>query len=442
MTTRGVAWLVILAFSLGVLAAGAGAWVVLRGAGPRVTQTAAPTLYHCPMHPTIVSDRPGDCPICGMRLIPTDRHAGPQGPATAQDAGPAGGAATEGPPVEGLAPVHLTIQKRQLIGVTSQPAVRGPLTRTIRTIGRVTYDETRLHHVHTKVGGYVERLFANATGELVHRGQPLLTIYSPELLASTQEYLLALRARDRLMTAASATVRENGEGLVESARRRLLLFDLTAAQIDAVEKTGEAPRTVTLSSPVTGHIVMRNVLEGQKIESGMTLLDIANLDRVWMMADVYEYELPFVRMGQKATMTLSYVPDRTFEGRVSLISPVVSEATRTVKVRVELDNPGLLLKPEMFADVQLFSDLGTGIVVPAESVISTGERDVIFVDAGDGRYDPREVRLGVRLDDTVQIVEGVLEGERVVTSGNFLLDSESKLKAAIGAAAERPGHAH
>ena len=429
--TRGKIGLALLAaFVLGLALAGGAAWMLQRGAGPQAVAKAA-VRYQCPMHPTMISDRPADCPICGMRMVPMEERAAEARTAPASAPPP-------GPPVEGRAPVHLSLQKRQLIGVTSAQVARRRLSRTIRTVGRVTYDETRLHHVHTKVGGYVEHLHANSTGELVRRGQPLMSIYSPELLASAQEYILAIRTRERLAGAGDPTVRASGESLVQSARRRLLLYDLTPRQIEELERTEEAPRTITLPSPVSGHIVMRNVQQGEKIEPGTTVLDIANLDRVWVMADVYEYELPFVRMGQKARVTLSYLPGRVFEGDVSLISPVLSETTRTVKVRIELPNPDLALKPEMYADVELEADLGEGLTVPRGAVLGTGDRDVVFVDRGEGHFEPREVTLGARLDDSIQILKGLHEGERVVTSGNFLLDSESRLEAAVGA----PPHEH
>jgi Cu(I)/Ag(I) efflux system membrane fusion protein len=298
----------------------------------------------------------------------------------------------------------------------------------------VTVDETSLRHVHTKIAGWVERLFVNATGESVKEGQPLLTIYSPDLVATGQEYLLALRARDRLSGSTLPSVKSSGDDLVESARRRLLLFDITPAEIEAMVTAGEAPRTSTLYAPVSGRILTRDVTQGQKIDPGMNLLEIADLTRVWVLADVYEYELPFVHEGQRATMTLSYLPGRTFEGRISLVYPMLSETTRTVKVRLEFANTDASLKPEMFAHVEIRSDLGTKIVVPATAVISTGERDLVFVKRGEGTYEPREVKLGVRLPDAFEVLEGLSEGEEVVVSGNFLLDSESSIKAALGAA--------
>jgi Cu(I)/Ag(I) efflux system membrane fusion protein/cobalt-zinc-cadmium efflux system membrane fusion protein len=456
------------AFALGAAAAGLALW--RPGSGPAAPSTASAekatgVQYHCPMHPSYVSDRPGECPICQMRLIPSEDETHTAPPATAAapkkrtiyrstmnpsevsdspgkdsmgmemapveiEEPPAG----SGSKVEGRVPVRISIEKQQLIGVKTFAVERRPVVRTIRTVGRVTWDETRLHHVHTKIGGWIERLYADSTGALVKKGEPLLTIYSPELLSSQQEYLLALRARDRLAGSASPSLSQTGEDLAASARRRLRLFDLSDAQIDALDRSGEVTRTTTLYAPITGHVIVRNVTQGEKIDSGMTLLDIADLSRIWVQADIYEYELPFIAPGQRGTLTLSYLPGRSFAGRVTFINPFLSETTRTVKVRLEYDNPGLALKPGMFGQVELESDLGVRLVVPDSAVISTGERDIVFVDRGEGYFEPRELKLGVRLPDSVEVLEGLSEGERVLTSGNFLIDSESKLKSALSAA--------
>jgi RND family efflux transporter MFP subunit len=472
------------ALGVAVLAVGAVLYSSLRLSGA-ATPSSVPAAdakaarYHCPMHLTMVSDRPGDCPICGMRMVPIEdgegeggepesaahgSHPAEHGQHAAEPAGkkkivyrstmnPAevsdrpgkdsmgmemvpeeideSPAAGGGAAVEGRAAVKLSTQKRQLIGVRTAPVEKGPFVRTIRTVGRVTYDETRLRSVFTKTAGWVERLYANTTGQLVKEGDPLLTIYSPELVASAQEYLLARRARDRL--AGSELAGASGERLLASARRRLLLFDLTRQQIAELEKSGEAPTAMTLHAPISGHLIARNVTQGDRIEPGTKLLDIAELSRVWVMADIYEYELPFVRVGQVATMTLSYLPERTFEGRIMLIHPVLSETTRTVKAHIEFPNPDFALKPEMYAQVEIRSDLGERLAVPESAVITTGTRDIAFVDRGEGYFEPRDLKLGVRLPDRFEVLEGLAEGERVLTSGNFLVDSESKLKAALAA---------
>jgi Cu(I)/Ag(I) efflux system membrane fusion protein len=386
------------------------------------------------MHPTMVAEQPGDCPICGMRLVPMEgppsTSAPPQSETGQADAPPRSG-------VEGQAAVQVPTRKQQLIGVRTVTATRAPTVRSIRTVGRVVPDETRLHHVHTKIEGWVEMLHVNATGEKVRAGQPLLSIYSPELVATQQEFLLALRSRRELPAGALPEVARGADELVESARRRLLLFDFTQEQIDQLESTGEASRTVTMFSPISGYVLARNVTHGQKIDSSMNLLDIGDLSEIWVTASIYEYELPFVRVGQPATMTLSYLPGETYRGRVGLVYPALDLATRTVQVRLQFGNPRLELKPDMYTNVELESDLGERLTVPESAVLSSGTRNIVFVDRGEGYFEPREVQVGLRLPDAVEILAGLSEGESVVASGNFLIDSESKLKAALEAAAGR-----
>ncbi|HEU4401883.1 MAG TPA: efflux RND transporter periplasmic adaptor subunit, partial [Candidatus Polarisedimenticolia bacterium] len=458
----------LLALSLAIVAA-----VLLtkenRPAGGAATEAAAAT-YHCPMHPTMVSDRPGDCPICQMRMVPIEAPAG-AGPSPRSSPAPTPRRVIyrstmnpseisdrpgkdsmgmemerveideEGPDaveVEGLAAVRIPLHKQQLIGVRTTLVKRAPFIRTIRAVGRVTVDETRIHHVHAKTEGWVETLAVDTTGVKVTRGEPLLSLYSPDLLATQGEYLLALKARRELTEGALSEAERRADQLIESSRRRLLLLDFNADQIAALEASGAPSRAVTLYAPVSGYVLQRNVSHGEKITPDMNLLDIADLSRVWVIASVYEYELPFVRPGQPATISLTYLPGQTFQGRVSLVYPVLEGATRTAQVRLEFPNPRLDLKPEMYAEVALQSDLGPRLAVPESAILATGTRNVVFVLRGEGYFEPREVRLGLRLPGTAEVLEGLTEGEAVVTSGNFLIDSESKMKGADESAPAAP----
>ncbi|MFB3902540.1 MAG: efflux RND transporter periplasmic adaptor subunit [Acidobacteriota bacterium] len=437
----------ILGFTLALALSAAGYWLVTTkpfGWG-EAAKSQAVQKYHCPMHPTYVSDKPGNCPICGMKLVPIEPvssataagepdadHAGHRAP------GPGG---TEGAsPVPGYSPVNLSPERQQLMGITLARAEELPLEQSIRTFGRVTYDETKLNHIHTKFDGYIEKLYVNYVGQFVKKGQPVFTIYSPELYATQKEYLLALRAREQF---GDLTDRRSGPkiDLVEAARQRLELWDIGDEAIRRLEETRQPIHAVTIESPVTGFVTAKTAVEGLRVMPGDTLYDVVDLSTVWVMADIYEVNLPFVRVGQHAEMLLPYQPGRKLSGRVSYIDPTLDEKTRTVKARIQMANPQGTLKPEMYGDVIIHGSRGFGVAVPDDAVISTGERNIVFVARGNGLFEPREVTVGVKVRNLYEIKSGVSAGEQVVTGANFLLDSESKLKASLTAGAAA-GHQH
>jgi Cu(I)/Ag(I) efflux system membrane fusion protein len=317
-----------------------------------------------------------------------------------------------------------------MMGVTVEETKLMNLEDSIRTVGRVSPDETRLHHVHTKFEGFIEQIFVDYVGKFVKKGQPMFTVYSPELVATQKEYLLALRAQDQFGPLGSSPALA-GIDLLGSARQRLSLWDISAGQIAHLEKTGQPTKALTIYSPVSGFVTAKIAQQGMRIMPSDSLYDIIDLSTVWVLADVYEVNLPFVKMGQPAEVRLSYQPDRVWKGRVTYLYPTVEEKTRTAKVRLEFPNSGGTLKPEMYVDVEFKGSLGKALAVPESAVLSTGERALVFVAKGEGAFEPREVTTGVKIRNYYEIKSGLSAGEKVATGANFLLDSESKLKAAI-----------
>jgi Cu(I)/Ag(I) efflux system membrane fusion protein len=334
--------------------------------------------------------------------------------------------------------VQISPERQQLIGVKIGTVEMRPLEKIIRTVGRVDYDERKVVTVSPKIGGWIEDLYVDFTGRYVRQGEPLLTIYSPELVSTQEEYLIALRARKDLVKSPFAEVAASGNSLAESARRRLKLWDISDDQIKALEESGQAKKTLTLYSPFSGFVLEKMAYKGMSLMPGMALFKLADLSTVWLYADIYEYELPFVRVGQQATIQLSYLSGETFSGKAIYIYPSLDPNTRTAKVRFEFPNPDGKLKPEMFANVEIKVHLGTKLVVPEGAIIDTGLRQIAIVDKGNGYFEPREVKVGAKVDNYYEILKGLKAGERVVTSANFLVDSESRFKEAVGA----PGHSH
>jgi len=426
----------------------------------------AKTWYTCGMHPEVVRDRPGNCPKCGMKLrpMPQDRAVA-MGLVEPEAAAPGGEARAAGekkilywksPMVPGeihtepgkdsmghdLVPVYegeagagtilVDPVTEQNMGIRVDTVIRGPLTKSVRTVGFVEYDETTLATVNTKVDGWVEKLYVDQTGTQVHRGDPLFELYSPALFSAQQEYLAALRNLQAREVPSVPRSRLDSEALVRAARTRLEYFDISSEQIADIERTGKVRKTLTIRAPFTGIVTKKEVVEGERIMAGKELFRIADLSTVWVIGKVFESDLPYVELGQEAFMALSYLPGKTFLGRVTYVYPYLEAKTREVPVRMEFHNPGYELKPGMYATITLTSELAKeATLVPDVAVIQTGSRSVAFVVRQPGRFEAREVKVGVRADNNyLQVLDGLAPGETVVVSGQFLLDSESRLREA------------
>lgn len=367
-----------------------------------------------PMHPQYRSDEPGVAPDCGAQLVPVYADE-----------------VASGEMAEGT--VRLSARKQQISGVRTDAVEKRRLQRVVRTVGRLEIDETQVRHIHTKIAGWVEKTSVNYTGQLVETGQPLVSIYSPELVSTQEEYLLALKGVKDLGESKVVEIASGARSLLASTRNRLLYWDITPEQIRALEERGEPKKALTLHSPIRGFVTVREVYEGKYVGPEMELYTVADFSRIWVYADVYEYEMPFVRLGQEAAIRLSYFPGETFRGRVSYVYPYLDEKTRTNKVRLEFPNPDYRLKPGMYADVELEIDLGERLAAPEEAILDSGTEQLVFVALGDGHFEPRRVALGAKGEGWVEVRSGVQAGDRVVTSANFLIDSESRLKSATGA---------
>jgi len=446
-------------------AGGAGTYYWMTGAGIRSLMGAGNTQapaeekkqYTCSMHPFIVTDQPGSCPICGMTLVPVRSAEAATAPGGGEkkerkilywvapmDPGYRTDKPGKSPMGMDLVPVYEDVGGEegtirvdpntiQSIGVRTAPATVGELTKTIRTVGRVTYDERRIGTVNAKVGGWIEKLYVNTTGEKVRKGTPLIEIYSPDLVSAQQEYLIARRHFEQVKNSPFSDVVKGAQDLLDSARKRLDYWDISDAQIAELERTGAVRKRLVLYSPFDGVVVNKAVFDGTKVMAGMELFRIADLSHVWVQGDVYEYELPWVKAGVPATVTLDYLPGKTYRGKVTYVYPYLEGKTRTATIRVELENPGGVLKPDMYAHIEFSPMVGKKtVIVPSEAVIRSGIRNVVFVSKGEGRFEPREVELGLEGEEgAVQVLSGLAGNELVVVSAQFLLDSESSLKEAL-----------
>jgi Cu(I)/Ag(I) efflux system membrane fusion protein len=323
-------------------------------------------------------------------------------------------------------------EKQQLIGVKTVAVSLKPMEKVIRTVGRIEYDERRLATVNTKVEGWIERLYVDYTGKYVKKGGALAEIYSPELFATQQEFINLVKwSKTQNTEGFGKMLAQDAQQILEAARERLRLWDITDSQIKKIEESGKPIRTLTIYSPVSGYIVQKMALQGMRVMPGEKLFDVADLSTVLVIADIYEYELPLIKMGDTAKINLSYFPGKEFFSTIDLIYPTLSEETRTTKVRFTIPNPDGALKPNMYTDVQVKIDLGTKLTIPADAVIDTGERHVVYVDKGGGNFEPREVALGLKGDGMVEVIRGLNAGERVASAANFLIDSEAKLKGVV-----------
>ncbi|MGO8760578.1 MAG: efflux RND transporter periplasmic adaptor subunit [Desulfobaccales bacterium] len=411
--------------------------------------------WHCPMHPEIIETHPGKCPKCGMDLVPftpkeapapaakTERKikywVDPMNPNFVRDKPGKAPCGMDLVPVyeeageETPGTIKISPTTVQSMGVRTAKVEVRPLSRLTLAVGMVTFNERNLAVLNTKVDGWVDRLYVNATGDPVRRGQTLLSIYSPELVSAQEEYLLAVRNLKAMQNSPVKEMADGARRLAEAARRRLAYFDISPAQINALERTGQVKKHLALTSPASGIVTKRMVTQGMFVKAGMPLLEVADLSTVWVDTDIYQYELPWIKVGQPVTMTLDYLPGETFQGKIDYLYPYLKEATRTAKVRLRFPNPGLKLKPEMFAQVKIESPVThNAVVVPADAVIDTGLKQHVFIALGQGRFEPREVKLGVLGDDGQrEVLSGLKGGEDVVTSAQFMLDSESRFREAV-----------
>jgi Cu(I)/Ag(I) efflux system membrane fusion protein/cobalt-zinc-cadmium efflux system membrane fusion protein len=365
-----------------------------------------------PMNPSYIRDEPGKSPM-GMDLVPVYEE--------------------EGEEKEPASTIRIDPITMQNMGVRTGRVERKTLVKDIKTVGNITYDETKIFRVNTKFSGWIEKLYVDFVGDAVKKGQPLFDIYSPELVTAQEEYLLALEQYSRLSDAAYPRVRQVTEGLLKASRTRLQYWDLTDEQIAQIESSGKIRKTLTVYSPATGVVTKKSAFEGHFVKEGEIQYEIVNLATVWVDVDVYEYELPWVKKGMPAEMELSYIPGKRFKGKVLFIYPYLETKTRTAKLRLKFINPNYELKPGMYADIFLKSTVAKNtLVVPQEAVVFSGMRRIVYVSLGGGKFEPREVNLGLEGNaNEYQVLDGLKAGEEIVLSAQFMLDSESRLQEAI-----------
>jgi RND family efflux transporter MFP subunit len=387
-----------------------------QSAAPASAEPQKRILYwYDPMHPSYHSDKAGIAPDCGMALVPMYESKTPAEQANTD---------------QGL--IHMPQSQQRALGVRLTSVQERNVSRTLRTSGVVIADETRIGHVHVKTAGWVEDVYANFIGQYVRMGQPLFTLYSPDLVATQQEYLIARRGQQQLQKSQYEEVAKSSRSLLDSARERLKLWDMTDKQIEELDRTGEVRKTITVYSHVSGFITDRKVFPHTMAAADSDLYTIADLSRVWVTADVFEADLPYVKVGQKAVIHFPSEPGKAITGTVGYSYPVLDPQTHTAKIRIDVPNPGTVLKPNMLADVELTIDYGHHVVVPAEAVLNSGTVQTVFIARDDATFEPRVVTMGATVDGNTILTAGVKQGETIVQSGNFLLDSDTRLNAPMG----------
>lgn len=398
------------------------------------TKPADVDYYTCTMHPSVRSQDPkAKCPICSMDLVPVLKR-GSVGAEERRSVGTSNAidASRSDAPPNAPTEFHVPTERQQQIGVTYAAVEKRPLQQTIRAFGMAAYDKQRHWDYVARVDGYVKQLFVFSRGELLEKDAPILTLYSPDLLTTQNEFVDVLRTRDDAKAKGNPAMLESTERLLDSARQRLKLWNISDAQIAELEKNRKPQELLTLHSPFKGVVQDLPVDQGRRVMVGDHLVDIADLSVVWVWAQFYQDELPMLKQGLPVTITTSSYPGEKFTGKIALIDPFINDALRTARVRIDVENPDLKFRPDMYVDVELKLDMGEGLAVPVPAVLPTGKHNIVFVDKGGGKLEPRFVELGRKYGDFYEVKSGLRDGERVVTSANFLIDAEAKVQGALG----------
>jgi Cu(I)/Ag(I) efflux system membrane fusion protein len=425
---------------------------------PVLTKEGDIDYWTCAMHPSVRMKEPGNCPICGMELVPVKKNQGQKADPPSTDAqkenqvtsdnestgnmGSSMGGMDHNMPRMGAPPTggkqresksEFTVspERQQLIGVRTEPVAMRSMDKKIRTVGRVTLDETKITKINTKFSGWIDKLYVDYTLEHVKKGDPLFSIYSPELVSTEEEYLLALRSKKILTDNEYPEISGGADSLLDATRKRLELWDISESQIRELARTGKVKESLVIYSPVSGDVIEKNAFQNMYVEPNTSLYTIADHSDVWVEVDIYEQDIPLIKLGDIAVMTLESFPGKEFHGKINFIPPHIDMKTRTVKARLEFPNPNLKLLPEMYGDVSINIPLGRRLTIPESAVLRTGKNDLVFVDKGGGSMEIKKVELGDNAGGYYEVLKGLKEGEMVVTRANFLIDSESNMQAAV-----------